>query len=320
MMQVVFMGTPDFALGTLHALLGADNVQLRAVFTQPDKPKGRSRKLQMPPVKAEALASSVPVYQPEKIREKKWAELLEELHPDVIVVAAYGQILPREILDFPKYGCINVHASLLPAYRGAAPIQWALINGEKESGVTIMRMDAGLDTGAILLQERVPLAPGETAGSLSEKLSALGARLLIRALDEIAAGRAKELRQPGDSPTDYARMLTKADGELNWQDGAEKLECRIHALNPEPGAWTRMRGKLLKIWDAKAVGAKAHPGMRKEPAPGAVSGVTRHGFSVQTGSGELAILELQPEGKKRMSADAFLRGYPLKEGEQIFTA
>ncbi|MCD8013628.1 MAG: methionyl-tRNA formyltransferase [Lachnospiraceae bacterium] len=310
--NVVFMGTPDFAVGTLQALIDSEHCQVRAVFCQPDKPKGRSRALQMPPVKEAAVAAGIPVYQPEKIREPEWIDLLKGLHPDVIVVAAFGQIIPQAILDIPEYGCINVHASLLPKYRGAAPIQWAVINGEAESGVTTMRMDAGLDTGDMILKKVVPLAKNETGGSLFDKLSAVGASLLMETLDAIENGTASYEKQPKESPTGYASMLTKEDGRIDWGRSAHEIERRIRGLDPWPGAWTRFHGKLLKVWRAEV----AEEGAGQMP-PGTVCRVTKTALYVQTGDGILSILELQPEGKKKMPVDAFLRGYPVIVNESM---
>ncbi|MCD7957782.1 MAG: methionyl-tRNA formyltransferase [Lachnospiraceae bacterium] len=321
--KVVFMGTPDFAVGTLKALIDSEKYQVQAVFTQPDKPKGRSGALQMTPVKSVAVSADIPVYQPVKIREPEWLEVLRTLQPDVIVVVAFGQIIPKAILELPPYGCINVHASLLPKYRGAAPIQWAVINGEKESGVTTMRMDEGLDTGDMILKEIVPLAPEETGSSLFDKLSQVGARLLIRTLDQLDEGTAQFEKQPAISPTAYASMLTKKDGRIDFTRSAREIECLIRGLDPWPGTWTIFRGKHLKIWKAAVV----EPDGQKdsdadidacdvsENAPGTVCAVTKNALLVQTGSGVLSILEVQPEGKKRMSIDAFLRGYPVQEGD-----
>ncbi|MCC8102055.1 MAG: methionyl-tRNA formyltransferase [Clostridiales bacterium] len=333
--NVVFMGTPDFAVGTLKALIASEKYQVQAVFSQPDKPKGRSGALQMPPVKAVAAEAGIPVYQPVKIREPQWLELLKKLSPDVIVVVAFGQIIPQAILDLPEYGCINVHASLLPKYRGAAPIQWAVINGEKESGVTTMRMDAGLDTGDMILRKVVTLDKEETGGSLFDKLSETGAGLLLETLEALENGSARFEKQPVDSPTPYAAMLTKEDGQIDWSMCAQAIECRIRGLDPWPGAWTRFHGKLLKIWKAEVVGEAVEGRYQiseeqsqiEEEQPqaaaqnpdvfGTVCAVTKKALYVQTGDGILSILELQPEGKKRMSIDAFLRGYPVKTGENI---
>ncbi len=320
MKKVVFMGTPDFAVGTLSALIDSEDYEVSAVFSQPDRPRGRNRTPEATPVKATAEKAGIPVYQPQKIREEKWVEILRSLKPDFIVVTAFGQIIPMSILEVPSYCCVNVHASLLPKYRGAAPIQWAVIDGEKESGVTTMRMDAGLDTGDMILKETVPLAADETAGSLSEKLSSAGAALLIRTLDLIVSGEAVYEKQPEKSPNAYARTLTKEDGKVDWSRPAPELERRIRGLNPWPCAYTSLNGRNLKIWNARAVledGTDSDQSV-KETAPGTVLRVTKHNFYVQTGDGMLSLLEVQPEGKKRMQADAFLRGYSVREGE-IFT-
>lgn len=311
--NVVFMGTPDFAVGTLQALIDARQYHVQAVFSQPDKPKGRGKSLQMPPVKETAVKAGIPVYQPVKIREPKWLEVLRELNPDVIVVVAFGQLIPKEILDLPKYGCINVHASLLPMYRGAAPIQWAVINGDCESGVTTMRMDTGLDTGDMILKERVALAEDETGGSLFDKLSSVGASLLLRTLEALENGTAVFEKQPEQSPTPYASMLTKKDGAIDWTRSARQIECLIRGLNPWPSAYTRYRGKMLKIWTAEV-----EENSNGQAAPGTAVEVTKITLKIQTGSGLLSIREVQPEGKKRMMVDAFLRGYPVEQGETFY--
>lgn len=316
--NVVFMGTPDFAVGTLRALLGSEKYQVQAVFTQPDKPKGRGKSLQMTPVKEVAVEAGIPVYQPVKIREAQWVSVLRELKPDVIVVVAFGQLIPQEILSLPEYGCINVHASLLPKYRGAAPIQWAVINGEDETGVTTMRMDAGLDTGDMILKEIIRLAPDETGGSLFDKLSAAGAALLLRTLDVVSDGTAVYEKQPAQSPTPYAAMLTKQDGEIDWEKSAAQIECLIRGLNPWPSAYTKYRGRTLKIWAASVEpenGERAASEVKAEP--GAAVEVTKNTLKIRTGDGLLSVLELQPEGKKRMAVDAFLRGYPVEIGERF---
>ena len=309
--NVVFMGTPDFAVGTLQALIDAPDYHVQAVFTQADKPKGRGKAVQMTPVKEVALNAQIPVYQPVKIREGQWLDVLSELNPDVIVVVAFGQIIPKAILELPQYGCINVHASLLPMYRGAAPIQWAVINGDKESGVTTMRMDTGLDTGDMILKEIVPLAEDETGGSLFDKLSETGAKLLIRTLEVLSDGNVCFEKQPEESPTPYAAMLTKKDGEIDWSRDAKSIECLIRGMNPWPSAYTKYRGKTLKIWSAKVeecvVAGK----------PGTVAEVTKSALKIFTGEGLLCIGELQLEGKKRMETDAFLRGYPVEAGEKF---
>lgn len=306
-MRIVFMGTPDFSVGTLEAILAAGH-QVAAVVTQPDKPKGRGKALQATPVKEAALAHGLTVYQPRKVREDSFLEELKKINPDVIVVVAFGQIIPRTILELPKFGCINVHASLLPKYRGAAPIQWAVIDGEEVSGVTIMRMDAGLDTGDMLSKVEVPLAEDETGGSLFDKLSEAGARQLVQTLDRLEDGTVQPEKQPEESPTGYARMITKADGLIDWTKDAKSIERLIRGLNPWPSAFTRLKGKNLKIW--KAAVQEQDSGL----APGTVVSAGREGLSVQTGQGRLNILELQLEGKKRMEADAFLRGCTLETG------
>lgn len=311
--NVVFMGTPDFAVGTLEALINS-KYEVSAVFTQPDKPKGRGKAVQMTPVKEVAMEHEIPVYQPVKIREEQWIEVLKDLAPDVIVVVAFGQIIPKAILELPKYGCINVHASLLPAYRGAAPIQWAVINGDEKSGVTTMRMDTGLDTGDMILKEEVTLDKKETGGSLFDKLSEVGARLLIRTLEELEDGTAQFEKQPAESTTEYAEMLTKKSGNIDWNKSAAEIECLIRGMNPWPSAYTSWRGKTLKIWAASVYSKKEIDEMA---VPGTVVGVTKQALLVQTGDGVLALEELQPEGKKRMPVDAFLRGYPMEAGEMI---
>lgn len=308
--KVVFMGTPDFAVGTLKALIDS-KYEVAAVFSQPDKPKGRGKALQMTPTKEVAVEAGIPVYQPAKIREAQWLSVLEELAPDVIVVVAFGQIIPESILKLPKYGCINVHASLLPKYRGAAPIQWAVIDGEKESGVTTMQMDAGLDTGDMLLKETVALEEKETGGSLFDKLSEVGAQLLIKTLEALENGTVTAQKQPAESPTPYAAMLTKKQGEIDWNQDAKKIECLIRGLNPWPSAYTYYRGKTLKIWDAQV-----EPEDSKEKAGfGTAVKVTKNDLVIQTANGLLSLKEVQPEGKKRMEVDAFLRGYPVECGE-----
>ena len=313
-MRAVFMGTPDFSVGTLEEMIRAGH-QVAGVFTQPDKPKGRGKSLQMTPVKEAALAHGIPVYQPVKIREPENMEILKELAPEVIVVVAFGQIIPRAILELPKYGCINVHASLLPKYRGAAPIQWAVIDGEETSGVTIMQMDEGLDTGDMLLKGEIALDPQETGGSLFDRLSALGARLLVEALAQIEAGTIAREKQPQESPTPYAAQITKAQGEIRWEDPAVKIERLIRGLNPWPSAYTRLGGKTLKLWKAQALPQEENSD--KEAAPGTVVARDRESITVQTGQGLLKLLEVQLEGKKRMDTASFLRGYSLEEGTRL---
>ena len=309
-MRVIFMGTPDFATGTLEKIVLAGH-EVVGVVTQPDKPKGRGKTLMPTPVKEVAVKYNLPVYQPKKVREPEVVELLRGLKPDVIVVAAFGQIISKEILEMPKYGCINVHASLLPAYRGAAPIQWAVINGDKESGVTIMQMDEGIDTGDMIEKVVVPIAEDETGGSLFDKLSQAGAKLCVKVLQDLEDGKAVREKQPEESTTPYARMIDKKMGAIDWEKPAKEIEQLIRGLNPWPSAYTRLQGKTLKIWKAEVLLEHS------QEAPGQITEVTKDSIVVQTGQGRLKILELQLEGKKRMDAASFLRGYALKEGESF---
>lgn len=312
-MKVVYMGTPDFAVGALEAIMEAGH-QVTAVVTQPDKPKGRGKEVQMSPVKACALKYNIPVLQPVKIKEAEAVETLRTYQADIFVVAAFGQILSEEILAMPKYGCVNIHASLLPKYRGAGPIQWAIINGEKITGVTIMRMDKGLDTGDMLFQKEVAIAPDETADTLHDKLAEAGAHLIVEALAKIEAGDVTPVKQK-DEESCYAKMLTKAMGRIDWQMEAEKLDCLIRGLISWPGASTVFRGKILKIWKEEVVSEQ--DGFSTKAQPGTVIRVEKDAFYVQTGKGILKILEVQPEGKKRMAVKDFLLGYPVKAGETL---
>lgn len=312
-MRVVFMGTPDFAVGTLEALI-AEGHEIRAVVTQPDKPKGRGKTLMPTPVKEVALKHEIPVLQPVKVREPEFVEQLRTMEPDVIVVAAFGQIISRDLLELPKYGCINVHASLLPAYRGAAPIQWAVINGDRESGVTIMRMNEGLDTGDMIDKVVVPLAEDETGGSLFEKLSHAGARLCVKVLEDLESGRAVCTPQPEESTTAYAAMITKKMGEICWQWPAEEIEQLIRGLNPWPSAYTYLDNKSLKLWKATVEKAEEET---ENAVPGQVIRADKNGLCICTGDGILNVLELQLEGKKRMETAAFLRGYSIEVGSVL---
>ncbi len=309
-MRILFMGTPEFSVPTLQCLYDAGH-EIVGVVTQPDKPKGRGGAVSFPPVKERALALSLPVYQPRRVREKEFIQTVEQLAPDVAVVVAFGQILPQAFLDIPRYGCINVHASLLPRYRGAAPIQRVVIDGEKETGITIMQMDAGLDTGDMLAQERIAIAADETGGSLHDKLMVMGGPLLLTVLKEIEEGRA--VRTPQTGETCYASMLDKALGNVDWNDGADRIERLVRGLNPWPSAYTRWNGKTIKLWKAfvrqpQEAEAAAEPGT-----------VVRLGetIDVRTGEGVLQISELQLEGKKRMDAAAFLRGAHMQAGDKF---
>ena len=308
-MRIVFMGTPDFAVPTLETLIQSEH-EVVGVVTQPDRPKGRSGKLQFSPVKEAAVEAQIPVFQPERIKDGTFYPVLQELNPDVIIVVAFGQILPKEILELPKYGCMNVHASLLPKLRGAAPIQWAVIDGEKETGVTTMMMDVGLDTGDILETKVIPLDPKETSGSLFEKLSEAGGPLILSTLEKLEKGTITRTPQ-GESGTSYAKMLTKTLGDINWTMSATAIERLIRGLNPWPSAYTFYNGKTLKIWDADVL-EEAVP---TDAVPGQVLQADKHGFTVAAGEGILKINELQLEGKKRMAADALLRGFTITPGE-----
>lgn len=305
-MKIIFMGTPDFSVGTLEALADAGHEIVLAV-TQPDKPKGRGKEMQYPPVKTAAMERGIPVFQPVKIRETECIEELARYQADVIVVVAFGQLLPAKILRMTPYGCINVHASLLPKYRGAAPIQWAVIDGEKVSGVTTMQMDEGLDTGDMLLKKEIPLDPNETGGSLHDKLAAAGAALCVETLQRMEAGTLTPEKQ-GESPTAYARMLNKDMGRIDWSQDAVKIERLIRGLNPWPSAYTVWDGKTMKIWEAEVSQDNT------EVEPGTVTEVGKDFFAVQTKQGQLKIKQLQIPGKKRMDVAAFLRGYKVEKG------
>ena len=308
-MKIIFMGTPDFAVGTLRSLAEAGH-EITLVVSQPDKPKGRGHAMVPTPVKAVAEELGIPVFQPVKIREAK--DVLEKTEADVCVVAAFGQIIPKTILDMPKYGCLNIHASLLPKYRGAAPIQQAVIDGEKESGVTITQMGVGLDTGDMISQAVVPLAEDETGGSLFDKLAEEGAALLIRTLPSIADGTAVYTKQPEESPTPYAAMISKKMGLMDFSKSAVELERLVRGLNPWPSAYTFLNGKTLKVW--KCAVERAECG---KEAPGTIIGVDKSGIHVACGSDTLILKEVQLEGKKRMETDAFLRGYQVTAGTML---
>lgn len=311
-MRIVFMGTPDFAVPTLEALLKSIH-QVVGVVTQPDRSSGRGGKLQCSPVKETALAAGVPVFQPERIKDGSLLPTLRELTPDVIVVVAFGQILPKEILELPKYGCLNVHASLLPKLRGAAPIQWSVIDGDAESGVTIMQMDEGLDTGDMLLVWKLPLAEKETGGSLFDKLAAFGGPMILEVLKQAEQGTL--CPQPQGEDYTYAKMLTKETGRLDFTKPAAELERLIRGLNPWPSAFTMFGDKMLKLWEAEVVSAdeQEEKGIAKGKC-GEVVYVDKHSFWLQTGDGALRVKSLQMAGKKRMETDAFLRGVAIKTG------
>lgn len=318
-MRVIFMGTPEFSVGTLEAVIEAGHEVVLAV-TQPDKPKGRGKEMQFPPVKEAALRHNIPVYQPKKIREAECLDVLRGYRADVMVVIAFGQILPQTVLDITPYGCINVHASLLPKYRGAAPIQWAVIDGERVSGVTTMQMDAGLDTGDMILKEEIVLDEKETGGSLHDKLAKAGAKLCVETLKALEDGTAS-LEKQGETTTEYARMLTKEMGKIDWRRPAVEIERLIRGLNPWPSAYTQWNKKVMKIWLADventSTSGEERAGDCGAARPGTIVEVRKDSFAVQTGEGLLLIKELQLPGKKRMDAGAFLRGYQMKTGEKF---
>ena len=308
-MKIVFMGTPDFASGTLEALIAAGH-EITAVYTQPDKPKGRGKEVQMTPVKMVALAHGIPVYQPRRIREAAEVEILRQIPADIFVVAAFGQILSQEILDMPKFGCVNIHASLLPKYRGAAPIQWAVIDGEEKTGITIQQMNAGVDTGDILYVKEYTLDPKETGASLFDKLCVLGAKAVVEAMEKIENGTINPVKQ-NEAEATHAKMLSKAMGEIDFSNEAIVIERLIRGLNSWPSAYTYYNGKTMKIWGAKVC---AFEGEKKQ---GTIVKKDKESFTVSCGKDALQIFEIQLEGKRRMSVKDFLLGCSLEVGEQF---
>ena len=310
-MRIVFMGTPDFAVGSLQALCESGKHEILAVVTQPDRPKGRGNKLLQTPVKEYALEQGLIVYQPQKVKTPEFVELLHELQPELIVVAAFGQFLSKEILELPKYGCINVHASLLPKYRGAAPIQYAIIKGEKESGVTIMQMDIGMDTGAMLDKVVVPIEENTTMGELHDALREQGAALLLQVIDKIAAGTAVAEPQD-DAQATYATLLDRSMEHIDWSKTAQEVHNLIRGFNPAPSTFTKLpNGKSLKIWGSKMTDKSS------AAAAGTVIETGKHSFFVACGEGVLEITEVQPESKKRMPAQVFLNGRGVQEGDLL---
>ena len=310
-MRIVFMGTPDFAVGSLQALCESGKHEILAVVTQPDRPKGRGNKLLQTPVKEYALEQGLTVYQPQKVKTPEFVELLYELQPELIVVAAFGQFLSKEILELPKYGCINVHASLLPKYRGAAPIQYAIIKGEKESGVTIMQMDIGMDTGAMLDKVVVPIEENTTMGELHDALREQGATLLLQVIDKIAAGTAVSEPQD-DAQATYATLLDRSMEHIDWSKTAQEVRNLIRGFNPAPSTFTKLpNGKSLKIWGSKMTDKSS------AAAAGTVIETGKHSFFVACGEGVLEITEVQPESKKRMPAQVFLNGRGVQEGDLL---
>ena len=306
------MGTAELSCNTLRALMESPEFQLAAVVTQPDRPKGRELKLQPSPVKELALQANLPVLQPERARDETFLVALRDLRPDLVVVAAYGQILPRSILDLPRFGCLNVHTSLLPRYRGAAPIQWAILNGDPETGVTIMKMDAGLDTGNILTQAATPIHPEDTSETLHGRLAALGAELLVRTIPDYVAGKVVSRPQPTEGVS-HAPKIKKQDGHVDWNQPARSIWNRVRGLVPWPGAFTFLPGQpqphLLKIWQAEPA--------QSAGLPGEVLQADKTGILVGCGRDALRILVLQREGGRRLTAQEFLAGHPLLPGQKL---
>ena len=304
-MKIVFMGTPEFAVPSLETLI--QHHEVIGVVSQPDRPKGRGKKLVPTPVKACALAHQIPVFQPDSVKEASFQEMLRSLRPDLIAVVAFGQILPVDILNIPPYGCINVHGSLLPFYRGAAPMQWAVINGEEKTGVTTMYMAKGLDSGDMLLKAEIPLTSEDTYGSVHDKLSTLGADLLIQTIAGLEKQEITPIPQNHEIST-YAPMITKELCHIDWSKSAEEIVHLIHGLSPVPGAYTCYGEEKWKIWNGEAI---VYQG---QEVPGQIISVSKKDFMVMTGNGALKILELQGSGGKRMSTDAYLRGHEIQAG------
>lgn len=306
-MRILFMGTPDFSVPTLDALIASEH-EVVAVVSQPDKPKGRGRQLQPTPVKARAIEAGIPVYQPVKARQEGFIDEMRALDVDLAVVIAFGQILTTEFLEMPKYGCMNVHASLLPKYRGAGPIQWSVIKGEEVTGVTTMYMDAGIDTGDMLLKEEVIIDSDETGGSLHDKLSVVGGPLMLKTIEALEKGTLVRIPQNDEAST-HAPMLNKQMGNIKWSSPAVEIERLIRGLNPWPSAFTYLDGKMLKIWEAQVVELEDDHHMS-----GSVFDINKDGMVVKCQKNGLLIKSLQLQGKKRMAASDFLRGYNVEEG------
>jgi len=312
-MKIVFMGTPDFAAGALKAIVEAGH-EVTLVVTQPDKPKGRSKELIAPPVKEYAMTMGIPVFQPTRIRTSEAVEELKKYEADVYVVAAFGQILTKEILEYPKYGCLNIHASLLPKYRGASPIAWAILNGDEKTGVTIMQMDEGIDTGDMLLQKEIQIAEDETTDSLFDKLMDLGGKAILEVLSLLGTDNLKPVKQNSDEAT-HVGKFEKNFGEIIWDESALVIERKVRGLNSWPSAYTFFRGKRLKVWEAKV--AEQNFAGSDTFTTGEICVVDKDAVYVQTGKDILKITEVQLEGKKKMSVKEFLLGYQIKPGEKL---
>lgn len=314
-MKIVFMGTPDFAAGALEALIKAGH-EITAVVTQPDKAKGRSKELQFTPVKECALRHNIPVFQPVKIKTPESVAELKKYEADIYIVAAFGQILSQEILDIPKYKCLNIHASLLPKYRGASPIQHVIIDGEKETGITIMQMDAGIDTGDMLYKKAIEIADNDTFETLHDKLTVLGGEAIVEALPLLEKGALTPRKQNSEESC-YAPLISKSMGEIDFTKAAVTIDRLIRGMNPWPSAYTYYRGRQLKIWKAVPVSGQEAEGSVTAAPPGTIVRVTKDAFFVVCGDGCLQVLELQLEGKKRMSTHDFLLGVKPEAGERL---
>ena len=315
-MRIIFMGTPDFAVPVLQSLINSRH-EVVAVVTQPDRPKGRGKNMQFSPVKECALAHNIPVMQPVNVSVPEVIDELRAYEPELIVVVAFGQFVTKKIREMPKYGCINVHASLLPKYRGAGPIQWAVINGEKESGVTTMYMCREIDKGDMLLKDTVMLDPKETGDSLHDKLSMMGGPLLLKTIDQLEDGSAVRIPQCEEEST-YAPKLEKTMGNIDWTMDADRIERLVRGLNSWPGTFTKIHGKTVKIWDCDVVCKETLTESQAAATPGTVIVSEKDQLIVKAGNGALSLRMLQPEGKKNMTVDAYLRGYPIAQGE-LFT-
>ncbi|MGD8229113.1 MAG: methionyl-tRNA formyltransferase, partial [Desulfobacteraceae bacterium] len=305
--RLIFMGTPQFAVPTLKALIDKGH-EIRAVVTQPDRPKGRGRKRVPSPVKELALTHQIEVLQPQRVSDDHFCDQIREMGPDMAIVVAFGQILKKNLLSIPDWGVINIHASLLPKYRGAAPIQWAILNNESKTGLTVMRMDEGLDTGPILFQKEVPILEDETAGELHDRLSELAGELIVETLTHMAKTQVKEIPQD-DSLASYAPKIEKRDSLVNWKQPATKISCLIRALDPRPGAYTLLEGRQIKLFSSTVVDRSGLDGV-----PGRVVRHTKKAIHVEAGQGMIGIREIQYPGRKRLSIPEFLRGFPLPEG------
>lgn len=307
MMKLIFFGTPEFALPLLKAFLNSEH-KVQAVVTQPDRQSGRGRRITSCPVKLEAQRTRLKIFQPHHVKDKDFINELKTLNPAVIVIVAYGQILPLEIIQLPEFGCVNVHASLLPKYRGAAPINWAIINGEEKTGITTMLMDEGIDTGHVLLQEETEINKEDTAGSLSSRLSKIGADILMQTLEGLEKGSLKPKSQKGD--VSYAPLLKKVDGLIRWSKSARELSNLIRGVNPWPGAYSFLEGEKVKILRVTSTDGSGEAGV--------ICKKTREELLVGTGSGLLSLLEIQPSGKPAMAIKAFLQGRKIKQGKRFY--